>query len=49
MFEAFVQCPLDGLRVVIIGQDPYHEPSQVHISKEMHLVKVIRRMVYAFQ
>lgn len=30
LFEAFRLCPLNSLRVVIIGQDPYHGPSQAH-------------------
>ena len=28
IFNAFDQCPLPLVKVVIIGQDPYHEPSQ---------------------
>ena len=30
IFNAFNLCPLDEVRVVIIGQDPYHEPGQAH-------------------
>jgi uracil-DNA glycosylase len=30
IFNAFNLCPLDKVRVVIIGQDPYHEPRQAH-------------------
>lgn len=30
IFNAFNLCPLDKVRVVIIGQDPYHEPNQAH-------------------
>ena len=30
IFEAFNACPLDQLKVVIIGQDPYHGPGQAH-------------------
>jgi uracil-DNA glycosylase len=30
IFNAFNLCPLDNVRVVIIGQDPYHEPGQAH-------------------
>jgi uracil-DNA glycosylase len=30
IFNAFNLCPLDAVRVVIIGQDPYHEPGQAH-------------------
>ena len=28
LFNAFKQCPLQTVKVVIIGQDPYHEPGQ---------------------
>lgn len=28
IFNAFNQCPFDQVKVVIIGQDPYHEPGQ---------------------
>ena len=28
IFNAFNLCPIDKVRVVIIGQDPYHEPGQ---------------------
>lgn len=30
IFRAFDRCPLDKLKVVIIGQDPYHGPSQAN-------------------
>lgn len=30
IFNAFNLCPLNNVRVVIIGQDPYHEPHQAH-------------------
>src|SRR5210317_85165 len=30
IFQAFNACPLDQLKVVIIGQDPYHGPGQAH-------------------
>ena len=28
IFNAFDQCPFDNVKVVLIGQDPYHEPGQ---------------------
>lgn len=28
IFHAFDACPFDRVRVVILGQDPYHEPNQ---------------------
>jgi uracil-DNA glycosylase len=30
MFRAFELCPLSSLKVVIIGQDPYHQPGQAN-------------------
>ena len=30
IFNAFNLCPLNSVKVVIIGQDPYHEPGQAH-------------------
>ena len=30
IFNAFNQCPFDKVKVVLLGQDPYHEPGQAH-------------------
>jgi uracil-DNA glycosylase len=30
VMEAFNLCPISNLKVVIIGQDPYHQPKQAH-------------------
>jgi len=30
IFNAFDQCDFDKVKVVILGQDPYHEPGQAH-------------------
>ncbi len=30
MFNAFNETPLDAVKVVILGQDPYHGPGQAH-------------------
>lgn len=30
IFSAFDSCPFDKVKVVILGQDPYHEPGQAH-------------------
>lgn len=30
IFQAFDLCPFDKTKVVILGQDPYHEPNQAH-------------------
>lgn len=30
IFKAFDLCPFEEVRVVVLGQDPYHEPGQAH-------------------
>lgn len=30
IFEAFAQTPVESVKVVILGQDPYHQPGQAH-------------------
>lgn len=30
IFNAFEKCPFGNVKVVILGQDPYHEPGQAH-------------------
>ncbi|WP_111671805.1 uracil-DNA glycosylase [Algoriphagus litoralis] len=30
IFNAFHHCPIDSVKVVILGQDPYHGPGQAH-------------------
>lgn len=30
IFNAFQKCPFDKVKVVILGQDPYHGPNQAH-------------------
>jgi uracil-DNA glycosylase len=30
IFNAYNHCPIDQVKVVIIGQDPYHGPNQAH-------------------
>eukprot|EP00904_Undaria_pinnatifida_P009148 jgi/Undpi1/5363/HiC_scaffold_2.g00644.m1 len=30
IFNAFESCPLSDVKVVILGQDPYHQPGQAH-------------------
>lgn len=30
IFNAFTHCPMENLKVVILGQDPYHGPGQAH-------------------
>lgn len=30
IFNAFDHCPFPQVRVIILGQDPYHEPKQAH-------------------
>ena len=42
IFEAFNRTPFEKVKVVILGQDPYHEPNQAHglcfsVRKGVHL------------
>ena len=30
VFTCFTSCPLQDVKVVILGQDPYHQPQQAH-------------------
>jgi uracil-DNA glycosylase len=30
IFNAFARCPVDQVKIVILGQDPYHGPGQAH-------------------
>lgn len=30
LFSIFQECPYDKVKVVILGQDPYHQPNQAH-------------------
>ena len=30
IFNAFEHCPFEKVKVVLLGQDPYHEPGQAH-------------------
>lgn len=30
IFNAFNTCPFEAVKIVILGQDPYHEPGQAH-------------------
>ena len=30
IFEAFNACPFEAVKVVVLGQDPYHGPGQAH-------------------
>lgn len=30
LFSIFTYCPYDKVKVVILGQDPYHQPNQAH-------------------
>ena len=40
IFNAFNQCPFDRVKVVILGQDPYHGPGQAHVSGEKLITSV---------
>lgn len=30
IFNAFAHCPFEKVKVILLGQDPYHEPGQAH-------------------
>ena len=45
IFNAFNLCPFNNVKVVIIGQDPYHEPGQAHAS--LSAVSVSKKAVIA--
>ena len=30
LFTCFTSCPFEAVKVVILGQDPYHQPDQAH-------------------
>ena len=36
IFNAFNLCPYNKVKVVIIGQDPYHGPGQAHLRKRRY-------------
>lgn len=46
VFNAFVYCPWENVKVVIIGQDPYHDDRQVGLFV---IFITIRPKVCAFQ
>ena len=37
IFAAFAACPAAGIRAVILGQDPYHEPGQAMGLSLIHI------------
>lgn len=53
IFNAFHYCPLDKVKIVILGQDPYHGPGQAHglcfsvsegIAKPPSLVNIFKEL-----
>ena len=48
IFNAFNLCPFDDVKVVIIGQDPYHEQGQDDVYKRQLLYRLEHRMAYQF-
>ena len=53
IFNAFKQTPFDRIKVVIMGQDPYHGPNQAHglcfsvkkgIKKPPSLVNIFKEL-----
>lgn len=51
IFEAFNRTPFDKVKVVILGQDPYHGPNQAHglSFSVQHGVKIPPSLVNIFQ
>ncbi len=50
IFSAFKLCPFENVRVVIIGQDPYHGPNQAHglafsVQKNVRIPPSLRNMI----
>lgn len=57
IFNAFAHCPFEQVKVVLLGQDPYHEPGQAHglcfsvpegISFPPSLVNIFKEIKTAF-
>ena len=46
IFAAFRACPVSAVRVVILGQDPYHEPGQALVVVWLEMLQ--RRGVTVF-
>ena len=46
IFAAFAACPAAGIRAVILGQDPYHEPGQALVVVWLEMLQ--RRGVTVF-
>ena len=48
-FNAFEHCQFDKVKVVILGQDPYHEPGQAHVGLELlNMVLFISRYIIKY-
>ena len=50
IFSAFTACPFDKVRVVVLGQDPYHGPGQAHglafsVEKGIAIPPSLRNMI----
>ena len=50
LFTCFSACPLQDVKVVILGQDPYHQPNQAHglcfsVRKDIKLPQIGRAHV----
>ena len=39
IFEAFNACPFDDIKVVLLGQDPYHGPGQAMVCVFLSLTR----------
>ena len=54
VFAAFEHTPFDKVRVVILGQDPYHGPNQAHglsfsVEKDMKIPPSLKNMYKELQ
>lgn len=50
VFTALNLCPFDNIKVVIIGQDPYHGPGQAHglafsVQKQIPIPPSLKNMI----
>ena len=45
VFRAYEETPIDKVKVLILGQDPYHEPGQAH-GLCFSVMPVLQRALY---
>lgn len=54
LFSVFHLCPYDSIKVVILGQDPYHQPNQAHglafsVGKDVKIPPSLRNIYKELQ